>query len=167
MPLIVLLIVNITILLCWTLIDPLMYKRFEMDGASWSTYGRCVGSSNASNTFLIILCVLNVVVLFLALFQAWKARNISDEFSETKIVGGAVRRSNPCLCYCFTQAQVYSHYSPPPALWLAAAPDSRRTSGIAHFRRQYNRKILSVCGSYLLGFDHTNKEGSGVTKSPC
>eukprot|EP00985_Skeletonema_marinoi_P011705 scaffold5563_cov144-Skeletonema_marinoi.AAC.1 len=90
MPLVVLLVVNITVLLCWTLIDPLVYKRFEIDGASWNTYGRCVGSSNVSNTFLIILSVLNLVMLFLALFQAWKARKISDEFSETKIVGGAL-----------------------------------------------------------------------------
>jgi len=88
MPLVVLLVANITILICWTLIDPLVYKRFEM--MPWSTYGRCVGSSNASNILLIIVGVLNGVVLFLALVQAWKARNISDEFSETKIVGSAL-----------------------------------------------------------------------------
>jgi high-affinity nickel permease len=111
-----------------------VYKRFEIDGASWSTYGRCVGSSNASNTFLIILGVLNVVVLFLALFQAWKARNISDEFSETKIVGGAVSRRSHMHARVIASLK-YSHYSSPAALWLAAAPDSRRTSGVAHFRR--------------------------------
>lgn len=90
MPLIVLLFANITILICWTLIDPLVYKRFEIDGTPWSSYARCVGSSNASDLFLGLLGVLNAVVLFLALYQAWKARNISDEFSETKIVGSAV-----------------------------------------------------------------------------
>ena len=95
MPLVVLLVANITILICWTLIDPLVYKRFEM--MPWSTYGRCVGSSNASNILLIIVGVLNAVVLFLALVQAWKARNISDEFSETKIVGSAVSHSHALL----------------------------------------------------------------------
>ena len=90
MPLVALLAVNITILLCWTLIDPLVYERYEIDGAPWSSYGRCVGTSNAPNTFLIILSVLNIIALLLALIQAWKARNISDQFSETKIVGGAL-----------------------------------------------------------------------------
>lgn len=90
MPLIVLLFANITILICWTLIDPSVYTRFEIDGAPWSSYARCVGSSYASNLVLSLLGVLNAVVLFLALYQAWKARNISDEFSETKIVGSAV-----------------------------------------------------------------------------
>ena len=95
MPLVVLLVANITILICWTLIDPLVYKRFEM--MPWSTYGRCAGSSNASNILLIIVGVLNAVVLLLALVQAWKARNISDEFSETKIVGSAVSHSHALL----------------------------------------------------------------------
>ena len=94
MPLVILLVVNIGILISWTLVDPLVYKRFEIDGAPWSTYARCVGSSKASDFFLIALGVLNAVVLLLALFQAWKARNISDEFSETKIVGSAVSHSS-------------------------------------------------------------------------
>jgi len=134
MPLVVLLVVNITVLLCWTLIDPLVYKRFEIDGASWNTYGRCVGSSNVSNTFLIILSVLNLVMLFLALFQAWKARKISDEFSETKIVGGAVSRSNACSFYCFNQV-LTGIFLFAPALWLAAASYSWSTSCITDFRR--------------------------------
>ena len=90
MPLVVTLVVNITILICWTVIDPLVWTRFEIAGAPWSTYARCVGSSKASELFLIILGVMNAVVLFLALVQAWKARNISDEFSEAKIVGSAL-----------------------------------------------------------------------------
>ncbi len=121
MPLIVLLFGNITILICWTLIDPLVYKRFEIDGASWSSYGRCVGSSNVSNLFLSLLGVLNAVVLFLALFQAWKARNISDEFSETKIVGSAVsHRSRVCSSFFSCLAQKLTNDFPWPQLygWL-------------------------------------------------
>ncbi len=87
-PLVILFLLNFTVLLTWTFVSPLIYQRFEVNGQSWNTYGACVGSNNsATNAFLSVLGILNIGALGIALYQAWKARNVSDEFSgETKIL---------------------------------------------------------------------------------
>ncbi|KAL7545481.1 hypothetical protein ACHAWF_008832 [Thalassiosira exigua] len=90
-PMFILLAINVAILLAWSLVDPLRWHRFEMDGASWNTYGICVGSSQShANAFFVVVGIVNLCALGFTLIQAWKARNISDEFSETKIVGVAI-----------------------------------------------------------------------------
>lgn len=85
-PLVILFLLNFTVLFTWTFVSPIVYQRFEVDGQSWNTYGACVGSNKRATTvFLSILGILNIGALGIALYQAWKARNVSDEFSgETK-----------------------------------------------------------------------------------
>ena len=82
---------NFVVLLTWSFIDPLVWQRFEVNGESWNTYGICVSSSQSSvNAFLVVSAVLNLGALVLAIAQAWHARNISDEYSETKSIGLAI-----------------------------------------------------------------------------
>ena len=72
----------------WSIVDPLKWQRFAVDGYPYKIYGICTGSN--STPYVTVLCLLNVGALFLALFQAWKARDIGSEFSETKAVGLAL-----------------------------------------------------------------------------
>lgn len=82
-------VLNFIVLVCWSVLDPLTYTReanVGLDG--WmrviSTYGVC-RSDNAA-VFLIPLAVINFGVLILANWQAYKARAIRSEFSESKYI---------------------------------------------------------------------------------
>jgi len=90
-PLVVLCALNFVVLLAWSFVDPLVWQRFEVNGESWNTYGICVSSSQSRvNAFLVVSAVLNLSALGLAIVQAWRARTISDEYSETKSIGLAI-----------------------------------------------------------------------------
>ena len=90
-PLVVLLVSNFVVLLIWSLVDPLVWQRFEVNDEAWNSYGICVGSNQSTmNAFLAVLGILNIGALGLAILQAWRARSISDEYSETKSVGVAL-----------------------------------------------------------------------------
>ena len=82
------LLLNFVVLLVWSLLEPLQWQRFEVDDEAWNTYGICVGPNQS--IYYAVLGLLNVGALILALIQAWQARNISDEYSETKSVGFAL-----------------------------------------------------------------------------
>ena len=92
-PLATLLTINVAVLVCWTIIDPLTYTRQEHDGMDYwnrviSTYGAC--RSNHVNRYLIPLAVINMGVVAVASFQAYRARHIESEFSESKYIGMAI-----------------------------------------------------------------------------
>ena len=84
----VMLLFNFVVLLVWSLLEPLEWQRFQVNGEAWNTYGICVGPNQS--IYYAVLGLLNVGALILALIQAWQARNISDEFSESKSVGLAL-----------------------------------------------------------------------------
>jgi hypothetical protein len=88
-PFIVLFSLNIGLLIAWTATDPLEWQRFSIDGQDWNTYGKCVGG-RVSTVFLSLIAVINFVALIMACIQAYHARNISDEFSESKYIGIAI-----------------------------------------------------------------------------
>lgn len=81
--------INTGLLIAWTIVDPLTWERFEIDGQDWNTYGSCVGGT-AATVFVSLIAAVNLVALLLACFQAYKARNISDEFSESNYIGIAI-----------------------------------------------------------------------------
>lgn len=87
-PLLVMFLLNTIVLLIWSILEPLEWQRFEVNDEAWNTYGICVGSNQS--IYYAALGTLNVGALILALVQAWRARNISDEYSETKTVGVAL-----------------------------------------------------------------------------
>jgi len=86
----VLLTLNLALLLCWTLVDPLMYVRVDNEGTDYwnrvlSSYGGC--RSDSAVAFLTPLAVLNVGVVLIACYQAHMARDIRSEFSESRYIG--------------------------------------------------------------------------------
>ena len=92
-PFMMLMTCNTTVLVCWTVLDPLSYVRQEHDGTDYwnrviSTYGAC--RSNHVYGYLIPLAALNLSVVAVASFQAYRARNIENEFSESKYIGMAI-----------------------------------------------------------------------------
>ncbi|KAG7373154.1 7 transmembrane sweet-taste receptor of 3 GCPR domain containing protein [Nitzschia inconspicua] len=88
-PLFILLTINIGLLIAWTVTDPLEWQRFSIDGQEWNTYGQCVGGT-ASTVFVSLIAAFNFIALVMACVQAYLARNISDEFSESKYIGIAI-----------------------------------------------------------------------------
>jgi ABC-type sugar transport system substrate-binding protein len=95
LPYLVLMIVNVIVLLCWTLMAPLKYVRQAHLGTDdWnrviSTYGQCQSSSESSRggavPFFVVLSVVNIGLLIVANVQAYRARSIHTEFSESRYV---------------------------------------------------------------------------------
>ncbi|KAL3908152.1 MAG: hypothetical protein SGILL_008594 [Bacillariaceae sp.] len=89
-PFAVLFVLNFALLLAWTVIDPLVWDRKMEDGENNNSYGRCIGHGKAHIYFLSIITIIDVAALVLACYQAFKARGISDEYSETKFIAIAV-----------------------------------------------------------------------------
>jgi hypothetical protein len=93
-PFAVLFTMNFIFLLVWTIADPLRFVRHEVSGAPWSTFGVCRSSDDGHGLVAIFMVVLvsavNITAFLVACFQAYQARNISDEFSESKNLGIAL-----------------------------------------------------------------------------
>jgi hypothetical protein len=90
-PFAVLFTLNLTILVSWTVVDPLKWSRAPVNGEFWNTHGECSGSSKTTTTlFLVLICLVNAGAFSLACWQAYRARKISDEFSESKNLGMAI-----------------------------------------------------------------------------
>lgn len=93
LPFVILMVCNMIVLLVWSLVDPLMYVRQDAAGTdAWnrviSTYGTCV--ANQPWPYMATLAVMNVSVLIMANYQAYRARGIESEFSESKYIGMTV-----------------------------------------------------------------------------
>ena len=94
MPLVVLMVANAIVLACWTALNPLQYVRVENSGTDlWnrptSSYGLCrstAKSKGGSIPYLVLIGVINLGALVFAIVQAYRARDIQTEFSESKYV---------------------------------------------------------------------------------
>lgn len=89
-PFVVMFSVNVILLLCWTLINPLRWEIVIVN--EFNSYGRCnpEGDGIASIVFMSLILAVNVLALVLANVQAYQARMISDEFSESQYIGLAM-----------------------------------------------------------------------------
>lgn len=85
LPFAILMTVNFVILLSWTLVDPMVYQRVVADNSE--TYGRCIPQGDQWKVFISILAILNFAALVVVNVQAYKARSINDELSESKYIG--------------------------------------------------------------------------------
>lgn len=85
---------NVLFLTIWTFVSPLKWQRISIIGEPWNTYGRCFshagGNDTTSTTMMLLVSGVNGFALLAAGYQAYKARNISDEFSESKHIGVAL-----------------------------------------------------------------------------
>lgn len=84
-PFAVLMTLNFVILLSWTLVDPMVYDRVYTD--ELTSYGRCVAEGKQWKGFMSALAILNFFALVIVNVQAYKARGINDELSESKYIG--------------------------------------------------------------------------------
>lgn len=85
LPFAILMTVNFVILLSWTLVDPMVYQRVVTDNSE--THGRCIPQGNQWKVFFSLLAILNFTALVIVNVQAYIARGISDELSESKYIG--------------------------------------------------------------------------------
>jgi len=84
-PFAVLVFLVFTLMLCWTLLDPPRWERKHVEeNNEWNTYGSCTNSGAAGQALPICIIVVHYSALLLVCWEAWKARQISDEFSESK-----------------------------------------------------------------------------------
>ncbi|CAB9516276.1 Gamma-aminobutyric acid (GABA) B receptor [Seminavis robusta] len=83
-------VTNLILLCIWTIVDPLKWR------SAMSLYGSCTDVGPAGQGLYATIFVLTMINLVLTSHQAFKARNISDEFSESTSLGFAV----------FTSAQI-------------------------------------------------------------
>lgn len=87
-PMVALLMINVVVLIVWTVVDPLQRKTTVVAQDSFlrdiETYGRC--TSEYSAIFLAILCAINLGSLIFAVFQAYKARNVAVELQESNYI---------------------------------------------------------------------------------
>jgi hypothetical protein len=86
-----LLILNLIVLIAWTVVAPMEYSRFDKEakedvfGRTNEYYGTCA-SSKESTSFGATLLVLNIVFVILGNYWAWKTRNIETEYKESRYV---------------------------------------------------------------------------------
>lgn len=94
-PFAVLMTANLITLICWTAINPLTYERLASSGTDhWnrvykSFYGSCVSSTDAAGghlPYVIILVLVNCIAVAIANIQAYRARKIEVELSESKYI---------------------------------------------------------------------------------
>lgn len=81
---------NLVLLTVWTILDPLRWEIRHIPGEAWNQYGSCTDMGNFGTGIFSTIFALSSVNLFLASYQAFKARNISDEFSISSSLGFAV-----------------------------------------------------------------------------
>ena len=91
LPMLVLLTANVIILSCFTALSPLKFIRtntgeIDLWNRSVASEGRCHMTSS-SVVYLSLLGVVNFCALALAIVEAYKARNIETEFSESRYIG--------------------------------------------------------------------------------
>ena len=87
LPLVVMLSLNVIFLTIWTVLDPLYFERvyFGRTGSGEiSSYGQCTADGVISKAMLFLILGVNMMAIVLANFQAYQARNISTEYSESK-----------------------------------------------------------------------------------
>lgn len=86
-PFFVLSFLNFGLLLGWTLTDPLQFQRLPVDADPLNTYGTCRFEKNGTAALAVATVAVNFGAIILACIQAYRSREISDEFSESKYVG--------------------------------------------------------------------------------
>jgi len=91
-PMVALLVVNIVVLTTWSVIDPLQHETVivsqDVFGRITETYGVC--TSEHLTIFLSVLIVINLGSLLFALLEAWRARKLSTELSESSYIFAAM-----------------------------------------------------------------------------
>ena len=92
LPFIILMVLNIAVMLAWTIDAPLVWTRrslanYDKFGRSVESVGKCTPSaSQQTNIYLSLIVVINISVLLFANYQAYVARNLPSEYSEATYI---------------------------------------------------------------------------------
>ena len=92
LPFIILMILNIAVMLAWTFEAPLVWNRqylanYDKFGRSVESIGKCSPSEkHHTNIYLSMIIVINISVLLFATYQAYVARNLPSEYSESTYI---------------------------------------------------------------------------------
>lgn len=89
-PMAFLVMANFIILMTWSFVDPLKFERDSMEGQSWNTYGLCRTDGEEGVILMSLLLFINFVALATACWEAFKARNVAKELSESSRIGLAI-----------------------------------------------------------------------------
>jgi hypothetical protein len=88
-PFFVMFCLNCLILIIWTVLDPMVWLRYQQSDTE--SFGTCSVSTKATwKVCLSLLGIINGGALFMANFQAYQARNLQTEYSESKYIGMAM-----------------------------------------------------------------------------
>lgn len=82
LPFAVLMTINCVIMLAWTIVDPLVWVRTEPTTDYYESFGNCEETEGTGVVFKSLIGAVNLLALVLASVQAFRARNISSEFSD-------------------------------------------------------------------------------------
>ena len=77
--------VNFILMLSWNIIDPLVWVRTEPND-DYESKGYCEAEGKTYIVFLVLIAIVNASALVLANVEAFRARNVSSEFSEALYV---------------------------------------------------------------------------------
>jgi hypothetical protein len=87
----VLFIANIILNIIWTAADPISWERTSIPAQPNVSYGKCsMGDGRVGRAMLGSIVSVCVIGFFMTCWQAYRARNISSEFSESKYLGIAL-----------------------------------------------------------------------------
>jgi 7 transmembrane sweet-taste receptor of 3 GCPR len=96
LPFLVLLTINLTLLVAWSIVAPLTWERVPLDnfdahGRAVESVGSCRAAYDEGETqkvvpFVVLILAVNVVALLFATYQAYLAREIPTEFFEAGYV---------------------------------------------------------------------------------
>lgn len=91
-PFFVLLFCNASILLIWTFESPQYWRREAIAVDSYGRVTKSIGSCTSDHwtIYLVALVAIEISAVILALWQAFHARNITTEFSESKYIAMAM-----------------------------------------------------------------------------
>mmetsp|Transcript_17644 Transcript_17644/g.43417 ORF Transcript_17644/g.43417 Transcript_17644/m.43417 type:complete len:1092 (+) Transcript_17644:281-3556(+) len=90
-PFAVMFVLNFTVLLTWTIVSPLKFQREYVEGEPWNSYGICQSDDKKFGTVMTgVVFAVNAIPLFGASYMAYRVRDVSSEFSESKRVGLAL-----------------------------------------------------------------------------
>eukprot|EP00797_Seminavis_robusta_P033274 Sro768_g199680.2 (306) ;mRNA; r:35473-36390 len=91
LPFVVLMVINVTLLLCITLVTPFTYQRVDMEnydqfGRNLESYGTC-NYFRPTDTrvwaFVIPLWLVDSIAIFIGMYQCYRTRNLAREISES------------------------------------------------------------------------------------
>ena len=101
-PFLILMFFNVMILALWTALAPLTFRRVHLE---YDQFGRQIESIGLCHSegwlpYGISLLLVNFAALILCIVEAYRARNIQSEFSESKYIGMAVVSIFQALLFC-------------------------------------------------------------------